>query len=495
LAQDATSYRRAAARGAYAAGMQQAVRTGLQILTAVVLSRILTPDTFGVYAMVSPIASFVALFQDMGLQQAVIRRNDITPALINRLYWINLAATMVVALVLLAVSPLAGWFYHDDRVVLLTAALAVPVVLGGLVYQHYAVMMRDLRFQRLAVIDICCALVQFLVVLVAAWFWRSYWAFWISGVASVVLYGILASRSSGWRPSRPDLRGSTDGMLRFGAHITGANLVGYFARNLDNVMIGHAWGPVQLGFYDRAYKLLLFPIQNINGPLTRIIMPVLSRLQGEPERMRKAYYRVVGLSNLLIMPGVAIAIAAPTELIQLLLGHQWLPTAEIFAWLGAVALFQPMTATMGSLLVATGRSKKIFWLSVIASVAAVCAFFIGLHDGGVGVARAYTIEEYLVRLPLTLWVVTRGGDVRARDLMLRWLPLMLGAGLNYFVAEGLRMLGLSGFLLLVADGFASYLCAFALLALMPVGRATLVDVWSMVLDALVMLRLRRAPAA
>jgi len=494
LSNASLNYRQAASRGAYAAGMQQAVRISLQILSTVVLSRLLRPEDFGVYAMVTPIAAFVGLFQDMGLQQAVIQRKDITPELINRLYWLNFTATCVIALVLVAISPLVAWFYHDDRVLLLTASLSVTIILGGIVFQHHAVMQRNLQFQKLAIIDMCCAVASFVTAVVTAAIWHSYWSFWLSGVASVALFGMLASRFSGWRPGKPTLRGDTGGLLRFGAHLTGANLVNYFSRNLDKALIGHAWGPVQLGFYDRAYKLLLFPIYGVYGPLMGIMMPVLSRLQGEPERMRNAYYRFVGLVTLIAMPGIALAFAAPKEMVTLLLGARWVSTADIFAWLGAVALFQPMTMTLGTLLMAKGQSKTIFWMTAGLSVTAVAAFFIGLPDGGVGVARAFTIEEYLCRLPLQLWIVTRGGHVRLRELMIRWLPLMISAGLTILAAEGLRRLGLSGVPLLLVLGVESYLCAVAVLALTKAGRGTIKDVWGMINEGLIMMRLRPAPS-
>jgi PST family polysaccharide transporter len=473
--------------------MQQAVKITLQILSAVVMSRILKPADFGVYAMVTPIAAFVALFQDMGLQQAVIQRKDITPALINRLYWLNFTATVIIAVLLVCISPLVAWFYHDDRVILLTASLAIPVVLGGIVYQHHAVMQRNLQFQRLAFMDSICAVVQFVVAVAAAWIWRSYWSFWIAGVASILVFGMMASRWSGWRPGKPTLRGDTGGMLKFGLHMMGANLVNYFSRNVDKMLIGRSLGPIELGFYDRAYKLLLFPIYGIYGPLMGIMMPVLARLQGEPDRMRKAYYRFVALVTLLAMPGIAIALAAPKEVVGLLLGQQWLQTADIFAWLGAVALFQPMTMTLNTLLMAKGKTNVIFKITAVLAVTTVIAFAIGLQDGAVGVARAFTIEEYCCRLPLQLWVVTRNTDVRIRDLMIRWLPLMVSAGLMIFAVDGLRLLGVTGVVLLVVSVPASYLCAVALTALTPVGRGTIKDAWGMVHDALVMMRLRKAP--
>jgi O-antigen/teichoic acid export membrane protein len=472
--------------------MQQAVKITLQILSAVVMSRILKPADFGVYAMVTPIAAFVGLFQDMGLQQAVIQRKDITPALINRLYWLNFTATVILAVILICISPLVAWFYHDDRVILLTASLSVPIVLGGIVYQHHAVMQRNLQFQRLAFMDCVCAVTQFVVAVATAWIWRSYWSFWIGGVAAILVFGLMATRWSGWRPGKPTLRGDTGGMLKFGLNMMGANLVNYFSRNVDKMLIGRSLGPIELGFYDRAYKLLLFPIYGIYGPLMGIMMPVLSRLQHDPARMRLAYYRFVGLVTLVAMPGIGIALAAPKEVVELLLGKQWLQTADIFAWLGAVALFQPMTMTLNTLLVAKGKTQIIFYTTAVLAVTTVVAFMIGLQDGAVGVARAFTIEEYCCRLPLQLWVVTRSADVRIRDLMIRWLPLMVSVGVLIFAVDALRQLGVTGIYLLLIAGPASYICALALTALTPVGRGTIKDGWSMVHDALVMMRLRKA---
>src|SRR6202012_1612292 len=113
------------------------------------------------------------------------------------------------------------------------------------------------------------------------------------------------------------------------------------------------------------------------------------------------YYRFVALVCLLAMPGIGIALAAPKELIEILLGKQWLQTADIFAWLGAVALFQPMTMTLNTLLVAKGKTNVIFYTTAILAVTTVAAFAIGLQDGGaVRVARAFTIEEYSCGLPL-----------------------------------------------------------------------------------------------
>jgi PST family polysaccharide transporter len=82
-------------------------------------------------------------------------------------------------------------------------------------------------------------------------------------------------------------------MLAFGGNLTGFGVINYFARNLDNALIGRYWGSQQLGLYGKAYQLLLLPIDQINAPITAVAVPVLSRLVDSPDRYRHAYLRIL----------------------------------------------------------------------------------------------------------------------------------------------------------------------------------------------------------
>ena len=85
-----------------------------------------------------------------------------------------------------------------------------------------------------------------------------------------------------WRPSLPRRGSDVKSSLHFGANVTGFNVANFFARNLDNVLIGHTWGDRPLGLYDRAYKLLLMPLQQINNPMSKVMLPVLAQLAPRP---------------------------------------------------------------------------------------------------------------------------------------------------------------------------------------------------------------------
>ncbi|TGP16200.1 oligosaccharide flippase family protein, partial [Mesorhizobium sp. M1D.F.Ca.ET.234.01.1.1] len=100
-------------------------------------------------------------------------------------------------------------------------------------------------------------------------------------------------------------------------------------------------------YYDRAYKLLLFPLQNINQPLTRIMVPLLSRIHEDKQRFRDIYVRTNWLLAVITMPGIATLTLTSEQVVRLLFGERWMAVAPIFAWLGIAGLMQSVSSTTG----------------------------------------------------------------------------------------------------------------------------------------------------
>ena len=176
----------------------------------------------------------------------------------------------------------------------------------------------------------------------------------VSSLVIVVGYWTCAR----WKPNRPKAQFVDKEIGRFGANLTGFTFVNYFARNLDNILIGHKAGSVALGFYDRAYKLLYFPIQNINGPLYRVMTPLLSRVQDDRPRFREMFLRSTGQLTLFIVPAMTKAIGPSNALalggattvsvepirsssvrlvIEAIYRQRWLFCFIVFAIIGATA--------------------------------------------------------------------------------------------------------------------------------------------------------------
>lgn len=387
---------------------------GIHMGGTMALARLLTPNDFGVFAMVTAMTGFAAIFKDLGLSYATIQRQNITQAQVSTLFWLNTLVGAILALLVAALAPAVAWFYHRNELLLTTVALAPTFVLSGLAIQHNALLSRQMRFGTKAVIDITAAVVGTLVGVVAALGGCRYWALVLQMVTVAAISAIGVWIASGWRPSWPVRNVGTRGMVHYGLNITGFEVTNYFARNLDNILIGRFCGSAVLGNYSKAYQLLMFPISTVRAPLNTVAMPVLSRLQESPERYRAYYRKLLSVLAFVSMPIVVLTYVCAEELIHLLLGPQWSGAIILFRILAFAAFIQTVSGTRGLLLMSSGRGTEYFRWGLFNALVTTFGFAIGVRWGAVGVASAYVITNYAVLYP-SIWYTCRRSPVRISD--------------------------------------------------------------------------------
>ena len=386
----------------------------IQMASTVVLARLLTPQDFGLIAMVTVVTGFVVMFKDMGLSMATVQKAEISHGQISTLFWINVLLSFGVMLVTAALAPAIAWFYSEPRLMWITLALAGGIILGGLTVQHQALLRRQMRFGVLAVIDIVSMFVGLLAAIIAAWCGLRYWALVIMHLAQPITRVVTVWVVCPWRPGLPVRGSGVREMLAFGGNLTGFSLVNYFARNLDNVLLGRFWGASVLGLYSRAYNIMMMPITQIREPLNAVAVPALSHIQNERVRYKKYYIKLVTLLAFITMPLMVFLFICADQVIGLLLGSKWSGAADIFKILCIVAFIQPVAGTAGLVLISLGQSKRYFTIGTINSIIIVGSFILGLPWGAIGVAVAYTIVNYVILVPM-LWYSFRRSPISIMD--------------------------------------------------------------------------------
>ncbi len=477
-----------AMRGVAVSGIAQGVKLSVQIVSVVLLSRFLAPHDFGLIAMASPVISFANMAQNLGLSQAVVVNSTLTFAQASTMFWINAGLSLFLAGVLAMCAPLVAAFYGEDELTWIVAALAVAVFASGLGAQHLAMATRGMRFGAIAIVEMAMAVLGLGVALIWALVDPGPWALVASALVTALTSLIGAWIISGWRPRRPGSFATVGAMLRFGGGLTTFNLSNFFARNLDNILIGRFQGPVQLGLYDRAYKLLLFPLQQITYPLQRVMVPTLSQLVGDPDRYRSAYCRTVGQILLVTLPGILCLLVYADVAIVFMLGPQWIGAVDIFRWLALASLHQPMTVTLGWLFISQSRTGQFARWGLFNAASCAVAFAVGLPWGAVGVAAAYALSDVFIRLPLVWRLAGSQGPVSARDMMRLAMPFAFAGSLAAVMLFAVRSLLPASAIGLAIAVVLSYATAGLALALTRSGRTTIGQGFSLVRSAL----LRRA---
>jgi O-antigen/teichoic acid export membrane protein len=374
-----------ATNGAMISIVGQFVRIATQAGSIVVLARILTPVDFGLLAMTYPIVLFATALQEAGLGMAVLQRKTIGDSELSTVFWISAAFGLGLAILLVLVSGPVAEFYGDPRIESLLMASSALVVLGSLSSVPFAVLNRELRFVRMSIIDIVSLLAGFAVSVTAAIVTQSYWALWLLSFTSALISFVMVWALCSWRPKKTlSFKGVKD-LVAFGSNLTVFNLFNHVVRHIDNVLIGKVWGAEQLGFYDRAYKLMLLPVFLVNVPLKRVIVPLLVQARDEPDQYRKLYLGALQASLLLTVPPVVVVAAEPGKIIELLLGHGWAQSAPIFQWLSIVCILQLATTTLGWIFLTRNRARDMMIAGVISCIL-TCVFFVaGVKWGAQGV--------------------------------------------------------------------------------------------------------------
>lgn len=393
----------------------QVLKFVIATVATIVLARLLTPSDYGLIGMVAIVINFVGMFPFMGLSTATMRWSELNHRQVSTLFWINVGLSAAIMLMALGCAPLLAWFYHEPRLIGIMAGYSITIFLTGFYIQHEAILSRQMRFLSISIIEIAAMLIGFGSAIVAAWKGAGYWALVINQLVMTLVTIVGVWAVCRWRPGLPARGAGVRSMLAYGGGLTGFNVTNYFARNLDNALIGKFWGAFQLGIYSRAYQMLLMPMQQINAPLVAVAVPALSRLADSPERYRAAYLKILEKVAMITMPGVVFMIATSDWLVLFLLGPQWKEASRIFMLLGIAAIIQPVTKTVLWLFTTQGRSREMFQWGIMSSIIAMVSIVAGLPWGAAGVATAYATADLCVSAPLLFWYIGRKGPVRARD--------------------------------------------------------------------------------
>jgi len=382
----------------------------LRIASTAILARLLMPDQFGLVGMVTALTGFAHIFKDLGLSDATIQNPDVDHGKVTALFWINAAIGFALMVVIAVASPLISSFYHEPRLTGIALALSSCFVFSGLTVQHQAILYRQMRFGQMALINVLANALSLLVGIALALAGGGYWALVLKEISLTAFRALGVWLATGWVPSRPRRTAGVSSLLRFGRDVTGFNIINYFSRNMDNLLIGRRWGATPLGLYDRAYQLMLMPLSQFRTPTSRVGMSGLSTLQGDPVKYSAYYGKLLSILCFLYMPIVIYLGVYARPVIRLVLGDQWTGAADIFRILALAGFIQPAAGTCDLVLVTRGETRRYFRLGLISAAVIVTAVVIGVQWGPLGVATAYAIANYALFLPM-LWLSLSGSPV------------------------------------------------------------------------------------
>jgi O-antigen/teichoic acid export membrane protein len=394
------SLRRLTLTGMGWTGGFRVVQIALQFVFAAVLARLLVPRDFGLIAALAVFTGFGIIFTDLGISPAIVQRQVVEERHLSSAFWLNLAMGVALTLVTMALAPALAAFYNEPPLVALTLVSAPALLLSSLSAVQNAILDRQMDFRKLSLIETTAQLTGNVVAIVMALTGFGVWSLVALALVQPGLRAALLWFSVTWRPRLRPERAALRELWEYGGGYTYSRALTYWAGNADNLLIGRFVGVNPLAFYNRAYNLMVLPNATIGAVTSRVMIPALSRLQHEKERVRRIYLDSIGLITVLMFPLVLGLLVLSHPFILAIYGPKWAPVAPLLQILCVVSFIQVITGTANWIFMTQGRTDLLFRWGIVSSITAIISFVIGLPWGVTGVAVAYTCWNVLMAYPL-----------------------------------------------------------------------------------------------
>lgn len=414
-------------RGGFARLCAQAANFLIRGGSLMILARLLGPKDFGLVGMVTAFTGVLNLLKDFGLSSAAVQRATVTEEQISTLFWINMLVGAFLGALTIAMAPFIASFYHEPRLLSVTAVLALGFVFNAAGVQHSALLQRQMRFTTMAVIGVVALMVGTAIAVAGAKVGYGYWALVAMTVTVPLTETIGAWLTARWIPGRPRRRTGIRSMMRFGGTVTLNSFVAYIAYNFEKVLIGRYWGVDAIGIYGRAYQLVNIPTANLNTAVGEVAFSALSRVQDDPARFRSYFLKGYSLVLAMTVPLTIICTVFADDVVSAALGPKWMDAAVIFRLLAPTIMIFAIINPMGWLLLSLGLVKRSLNIALVFAPTIMAGYVLGLHYGPRGVAFAYSTVMTLWVIPFIAWCV-RGTAISFWDV-LRAVALPLGAGI------------------------------------------------------------------
>ncbi|MGB9234317.1 MAG: lipopolysaccharide biosynthesis protein [Terriglobales bacterium] len=395
--------RKLAVRGAGFTLLSGGAGFGVQLISTVVLARLLTPGDYGLVAMVTTFNLLLTNFGLNGFTEAIQQREQINRRLVSNLFWINAGVGLLLTIAFAGAGSLLARFYGDPRVAHVTVAISPTIFLSSISVEHLALLKRAMRFSTVSFNDMVARVISLTVSIGLAWFHFGYWALVAGALATPLTTAIGAWLRCRWIPGWPRREAGTGSMVRYCLNVYGRFSFNYFARNTDNLLVGWRFGPSALGFYKKAYDLFLLPACQLTAPLTSVAVSALSRLDAKSEQYRRYFLRTIAIMAFVGMGIGADLTLVANDIIRLVLGPGWETAGRIFMFFGPGVGIMLIYNTHGWLHLSIGTAHRWFRWVIVEFAVTAGLFLVGLHWGPAGIAGAWTLSFWILTIPAFLY--------------------------------------------------------------------------------------------
>ncbi len=392
---------------------------GVSFFIQLLLARLLMPSDYGIIAMLAIFLQIAQVFIDSGFANALIKKQNCSEEDYSTVFYYNLVISIIIYLLFFSFSPKVARFYDIPELTNVMRFISLVVILNALCIVQRTKLIKAINFKSQTMVSLGSVLLSGGLGLYLAYQGFGVWALCWQTIANGFFQNVFLFFSVKWFPSLSFSKTSFVEMFGFGSKILGASIISVIYSNLYTIVIGKMFHTIELGHFSRAEQFAKFPSSNIGNIITRVVFPVLSRIQDDDEKLCIAYRKIIRCSSFLIFPLMMGLAALATPFVTVILTEKWLGVVILLQILCMSYMWDHLSLLNLNVLYVKGRSDLVFKLEVIKKSIAVVILVVTIPYGLVvmcwGLVMysliAFYLNAYYTRKLLALGFLKQLNDV------------------------------------------------------------------------------------
>ncbi len=378
----------------------------VQMLGAAVLARILTPSEYGVVAIIMVIVSFFQLISNFGLGTAIIQKQEITEDNIFSLFIFTIIVGAIISFLFSLLGPVIANFYHNNEY------KRIAIILSFVLFFHtanivpYALIMKNKWFKTIGIIYLVTEIITTIIAIIAALKGYGYYALIIKSITNAFLVFFIDSVTVKLKLSGKLNFRIVKELFSYSFFQLLYNILNYFSRSLDTLLVGKYFGNNILGYYDRAYRLVYLPVNSLSNIITPVLHPILSSHQNDHELIYKVFKESVKLLSIIGIPLTVFITFNAKEIILIMYGNQWTNSVPIFQILSMAIWIQMLLPGTITIFQALGKTNYLFIYGLLSALFVVLAIVIGIFFfGNIKMIAVLLLIAYIISICIAFYML------------------------------------------------------------------------------------------
>jgi teichuronic acid exporter len=372
---------------------------GGQFIIGIILTRLLTPEDFGLIGMITIFIVIGQSLTNSGFGQALIQKKNADNTDFSTVFYFNILASSTIYLIIFLSAPLIARFYNQPEIIPLVKVICLAFVIDAIGRIHQVYLEKQLDFKSPSIIGVTSVLISGAISITMAYLGFGVWALVantvIRSAAATVMLWIISS----WRPLIVFSKRSLKTLFMFGSKILVAGLMQSFFHNIYYLIIGRFFSAQSLGYYTRAASFKDMPVSTITIIIQKVTFPVFSTIQDDDDKLISGYTKAIRMLLVVVMPFMVMIFITSRPLIFLVLGEKWMPVVPYLKVMVLYGWIYVLYTINNQIITVKGRSDYYLQMQVLDKVFIIISILVTYRYGIMAMIyghMAATVLAYLI---------------------------------------------------------------------------------------------------